>query len=237
MSRDDIMSQIPSLKKRFLTYKSFADADIHQIFPDDQLKNAVILHANNFKSVFLKNMGNGTFEMHPLPAMAQLAPLNGMVVGDYNEDGNLDVAIVGNDYGNEVSDGRYDAMNGLVLLGDGQGNFLAKTIEQSGFYVPGDAKALIKFRGFDNSLLLAASQNRGPLKVFSHKGPEEKFLSLQPTDKSILINLTNGKQRKEEMYLGTSFLSQSSLFIELNDKIRSIVIKDAKGNVRNVNIK
>ena len=41
--------------------------------------------------------------------------------------------LAGNDFGTEVTNGRYDAMNGLVLSGDGKGNFIAQTILQSGF--------------------------------------------------------------------------------------------------------
>jgi hypothetical protein len=235
MSRDDITGQLPSLKKKFLTYKEFALADIHQIFPDDQMKGVLILRANNFKSCFLKNNGNGKFELTPLPAQAQMAPLNGMVVDDFNGDGNLDVAIAGNDYGNEVLNGRYDAMNGLVLLGDGKGNFAAQTILQSGLFIPGDAKALVKLRGPDNNYLLAASQNRGPLKIFSRKNEAEELIPLLSTDKTILITLSNGKRRKEELYFGNSFLSQSGRFFEINNNIKAIEIKDFKGNSRSIN--
>ena len=31
--------------------------------------------------------------------------------------------MIGNDYGNEVFSGRYDAGTGIVLLGDGSGEF------------------------------------------------------------------------------------------------------------------
>jgi len=127
--------------------------------------------------------------LQPLPAMAQMSPLNGMVTGDFNNDGNLDVAICGNDYGNEVSNGRYDAMDGLILLGNGKGNFTAQTILQSGFFVPGDAKALVKLRSTDSTYLLAASQNKGPLKLFQHKKPTQKIIALAPTDKTIFITL------------------------------------------------
>ena len=66
---------------------------------------------------------NGKFTMVPLPVEAQISQLNGMVVDDFDGDGNLDVAISGNDYGTEVATGRYDAFNGLMLKGDGKGNF------------------------------------------------------------------------------------------------------------------
>ena len=54
---------------------------------------------------------------------AQFSMLNGMVLEDFNGDGNLDLLLNGNDFGTEVPLGRYDALNGLVLLGLGDGNF------------------------------------------------------------------------------------------------------------------
>jgi len=44
-----------------------------------------------------------------------------MQVDDYDGDGNLDILMNGNDYGTEVSVGRYDALNGLLLKGNGKG--------------------------------------------------------------------------------------------------------------------
>jgi hypothetical protein len=236
LNRDDIVSQLPPLKKKFLTYKDFANADIHQMFTADEMKGALVLHANNFKSCYIKNNGEGKFELLPLPAMAQLGPLNGMIADDFNSDGNLDVAITGNDYGNEVSDGRYDALNGLVLLGDGAGNFITQTILQSGFFVPGDAKALIKLRGADNNYLVAASQNKGPLKLFNHKSPNQKLIPLQPLDVSVLVIYKNGKKQKREVNYGSSFLSQSGRFLNVDNNVVSVEIKDTKGNMRKINL-
>jgi hypothetical protein len=236
LNRDDIVSQLPPLKKKFLTYKAFANADIHQLFTPDEIKGALVLHANNFKSSYIKNNGNGKFELHPLPPIAQLGPLNGMIADDFNSDGNLDVAITGNDYGNEVSDGRYDALNGLVLLGDGTGNFTAQTILQSGFFVPGDAKALIKLRNADNNYFLAASQNRGPLKLFNSKSQNQKIIPLQPFDVSAILTYRSGKKQKREINYGSSFLSQSSRFLNIDNNIVSVEIKDSKGNIRKISL-
>src|SRR4029077_12949853 len=127
-NRDDIIEQLPPLRKRFPTYKSFGEATFDDLFTKDQMDSVLTKEANNFRSCFLRNNGNGKFELIPLPAMAQLAPLYGMVTGDFNNDNNLDVAICGNDFGTEVTNGRYDAMNGLLLLGDGKGSFTTKSI-------------------------------------------------------------------------------------------------------------
>jgi hypothetical protein len=227
-NRDDIVDQLPYLKKKFLTYKSFAQADFQHLFSKEQITDAYHQQANCFESMYLENKGNGVFAMSPLPPEAQMAPLYGMVAGDFNHDGNLDVAITGNDYGTEVTNGRYDALNGLLLLGNGKGHFSPASLLSSGFYIPGDGKALVKLRSAKGDLMLAASQNRGPLKVFSNR-KKSHLIALKPTDKFIYINYKNGNKRKEEVYHGSSFLSQSGNFIETNDKMEKLEIENTGG--------
>ncbi|HRN57293.1 MAG TPA: VCBS repeat-containing protein, partial [Agriterribacter sp.] len=83
-NRDEIVRQLPGLKNRFPTYKDFGKATVHDLFTKAELQDALVLEANNMKSCFIKNMGNGKFECHPLPAQAQWAPLYGMVADDFN---------------------------------------------------------------------------------------------------------------------------------------------------------
>jgi hypothetical protein len=233
LSRDDIVKQLPGLRKKFPGYAAFGRAGITDLFSKEELQDALVYHANQFASCYLENLGQGRFRLHPLPPMAQLAPLYGMAVDDFNQDGNLDVALCGNDFGTEVANGRYDALNGLLLLGDGKGNFSPQTILQSGLYIPGDAKALVKLRGAGNQYLLAASQNRGPLKIFRNK-PTRKLLPLEAGDRLVLYTLKNGKTRREELYYGSSFLSQSARFITMDSSIQKIEIVNNKGIKRSI---
>jgi len=76
------------------------------------------------------------------------------------------VCINTNDYGTDPSNGRYDALNGLVLKGDGKGGFKPLTMLQSGINIPGSGKALATLKSADGGYLLVAGQNKGPLKVF-----------------------------------------------------------------------
>jgi len=122
------------------------------------------------------------------------------------------------------------------LLGDGTGNFTAQTILQSGFFVPGDAKALIKLRNADNNYFLAASQNRGPLKLFNSKSQNQKIIPLQPFDVSAILSYRSGKKQKREINYGSSFLSQSSRFLNIDNNIVSVEIKDSKGNIRKISL-
>lgn len=229
--RDDILKQMISLKKKFTNYKSYATATMDEILSPEQRQGALRLKANMLKSCYLRNEGNGKFTLIPLPIAAQVSVLNGMQTGDFDGDGNLDVVINGNDYGTDVSIGRYDALNGLMLKGDGKGNFKPLSILQSGIYIPGNGKALVEMRNKNGDLLLAASQNKDSLKVFKLNAPI-KSIQIKPTDAYALIKYKDGKTEKQEFYYGSSFLSQSSRFMRLDNDMTNVVIYDDNGKSR-----
>ena len=232
-TRDDIVKQMIGMRAKFQNYNSFATATMDKVITEEQRKGALRLMANNLQSVYIRNDGNGKFSMTPLPALAQIAVLNGMDVADYDGDGNLDVAITGNDFGVEVSQGRSDALYGLLLKGDGKGNFAPLSILQSGIFIPGNGKALVKLRGKGGKYMLAASQNRGALKVFELK-KDGIEIPVKPYEVSASIKYKNGKTRKEEFYFGASFLSQSSRFLYADNLMSSLTIFDQNGKGRSI---
>ncbi len=114
------------------------------LFPANERKGALQLHANYFSSAFIRNDGKGRFTIIPLPTQAQFSVLDGITVDDYDGDGNLDVLINGNDYGTEPIIGRYDALNGLLMKGDGKGQLYTFIyMLKSGIILPGDGKSLV----------------------------------------------------------------------------------------------
>jgi hypothetical protein len=165
--RDDAVKQMISTRGKFKDYKSYARATMSDLLTKEQLTNAYIAKANNFNSSYIRNEGNGKFSISPLPWIAQQSALNGMVVDDFNGDDNPDVVINTNDYSTNVAIGRYDALNGLVLIGDGKGNFKPQSILESGLFIEGNGKAIVKLRSAFGEYLLAATQNRGRLKLFT----------------------------------------------------------------------
>jgi hypothetical protein len=234
-TRDDMVKQMLMTRAKFQNYKTFATATMDEVLTPEMRKGAIRLKANNMQSVYLQNMGDGKFSMQPLPMQAQLSQLCGMTVDDFDGDGNLDVAISGNDYGTDVTTGRYDAFNGLMLKGDGKGGFKPLSILQSGIYIPGNGKALVKLAGANNKYLLAASQNRGAMKVFELR-KDVKTVKLQPFDMFAIIKYKNGKTAKREFYYGDSFLSQSGRFFNIDPAMASIQITDSQGQSRNIPI-
>jgi hypothetical protein len=164
--RDDAVKQMIGMRAKFQNYRSYATATMDQLLSAEQYKSSLVLRANYFSSSFCRNEGNGKFSLIPLPVEAQFSVIKGMVADDFDGDGNPDIAITGNDWGTEVMTGRYNALNGLILKGDGKGNFSALSIAESGIYIPGNGRGLIPLKSSSGKLLLAASQNRGPLKIF-----------------------------------------------------------------------
>jgi hypothetical protein len=160
---------LPFIKNRFLTYEKFGRTTFDKLFTGEELKTAKKYTANYMLSSFIRNNGNGQFSLEPLPAVAQYSALGAMVAADFDKDGNLDVCINTNDYGTDPSNGRYDALNGLILKGDGKGKFRPLTIMQSGIYIPGNGKGLAPLKSSNGKYLLVAGQNRGRLKVFELK--------------------------------------------------------------------
>jgi len=229
--REDLIKQMIVMRRRFPYYKDFATASIDKLLTPEERQQAMVLEANYLESAYVENKGNGTFAVHALPVQAQLAPVFGMVADDVDRDGNLDVVLVGNDYGGEVLAGRYDALNGLMLRGDGKGHFSAQSMVASGFYVPGNAKGLAQLTDSRGAELLVATQNRGRLCVFRNSKPARQ-VRLRPTDVSAVVRFADGKQQKVELGYGSSFLSQSARMLLLGPQVKTVELTDSKGHKR-----
>ena len=163
--RDDLLKWVFPLRKRFQDYQSYATANWADFFPDVQVQP---IDVHMFTSSWVENLGNGKFRVHPLPVQAQMAPVYGLLADDFNNDNQPDILLTGNSSASNSFDGQYDALNGLLLLGDGEGNFGAQSIQQSGFFVPGEGRTLARLLGANGKPLIIAAQSNGPLRFFQY---------------------------------------------------------------------
>lgn len=227
-TREDMVRQIIATRAKYPNYKSYANASFTEMFKPEDRKDMLVVQANDFHHVLIRNNGNGQFEYLPLPMQAQFSCINGMLAADVNNDGFLDIVINGNDYGTEVSVGRYDGCNGLLLLGDGKGGFKAAPAVESGIFIPGNGKALVQLRNHKGQYLVAASQNRGPLQLYRCNF-SAAVLPLDRQDVTAIFTLKQGGARRQELYDGASFLSQSARIITIASNIASVDVINTQG--------
>ncbi|MEM8966880.1 MAG: VCBS repeat-containing protein [Bacteroidota bacterium] len=232
-SRGTLIDQLSVINRMFPTYNQFATADIHQILDAFDTTNMQMLEATFLQSAYIENKGNGQFAINPLPLEAQVAPLFGLEIRDYNADGNLDILGIGNDYQTEVISGWYDAHQGIYLRGNGQGEFKAVPSGTSGFFVGGDARALGSLPTLTHFFTIATVNDDG-LKIFHSEPPDLPSLTLQSNEVWIEIQYKDGSKSRFERYMGQGYLSQSSSPLLIHENMQSATITDWSGRSRSV---
>lgn len=235
-TRDALISQIVAYKKRFKNYKSFSEADFDEILKKQDRKNDFVLDAKILTTSYLENLGEEGFKIRPLPITCQVSPVYGVLIKDFDADGNLDALLSGNQNSADPLFGNYDASNGIFLKGNGKGDFESVSTLISGLYLNGDQKSITTFY-VDNQSALLAGANKGPLKAYEYQSKgtaANKIISLKTSDAGAYITFTNGEKTKLEFYYGNSYLSQSSRKFEILPVMKEVVFYDYNGVTRKI---
>lgn len=162
---DDIIRQLPAMKKKFLRYDTYAGKSIDEIFTPEQLEKALVLTVNQTQTCAFYNKGKGEFTMTPLPARAQFSPVYSILVMDINNDGKKDLFLGGNFYGVKPEVGRYDASYGVTLLGAGNRRFNYIPPYQSGLFVTGEVRDAADIDTKTGKYVIVA-RNNDALEIF-----------------------------------------------------------------------
>jgi hypothetical protein len=165
-SKDDMVGQLSGLKGKYLNYSDYASAKITDIFSAAELKEALVLKAKNFDTSYMENLGNGKFKLVPLPLQTQFSPIYGILTDDINNDGNEDIIMGGNFFGTRVKFGRYDANKGLVLIGNGKGNFRPASVMESGLNIDGEIRDVTKLMLADKTKVVLFMRNNDGIATY-----------------------------------------------------------------------
>ena len=164
VSRDELNEQIYPMRRKFSSYKAYADATIHDIFSDDDLAKAGKLTVNTLKTRVFMNQG-GKFIPVDLPVEAQFSMVSQILTGDFDHDGLADLLLLGNHTDNRLKLGSFDANYGCLLKGNGKGGFKYVIQPSSGLSVTGDVKSALEIKiNNENYLLIGTSD--GPLQFY-----------------------------------------------------------------------
>jgi hypothetical protein len=149
-TRKELGAVIPSILQRFPKNDLYARATLADILGPDKLAAADAnvrgaarrFAATELRSGVFLSQPDGRYHFTPLPRVAQVAPFQGLVAGDFDGDGHADIYAGQNSYAPNPGVGRFDGGISQLLRGDGHGNFTPAQPAESGLVVPGDAKAL-----------------------------------------------------------------------------------------------
>jgi enediyne biosynthesis protein E4 len=160
-TRDELTEQLPSFKKRFTDYKSYADAKIEKVLTPEELEKARKISVMMLESVYVRN-DNGKLVFSPMPVEMQMSPVMSLAVIDVDGDGIEDVVTGGNISSARARTGKMTGNFGFCFRNDGKGNFSFIPPAISGINVNGDVRKIITL---ENSLIFGL--NDGAVHVFN----------------------------------------------------------------------
>lgn len=218
--RNQLAQVMPDLPRRFPTFRQYAAASLEQIIGTARIEAAEKFALTELRSGVLLS-GAGGFRFQPLPEEAQLAPVFGLVAGDFDGDGRADLYAVQNWFAPNPEMGRFSGGVSLLLRGDGRGGFAPVAAGQSGLLVPGDAKGLavldlntdgwpdflVTRRGLPHLLFLnqgVAGQRSLAVRLVGSAG------ATPIANARIVVTDARGGTRTGDIHLGGGYLSQSA---------------------------
>jgi hypothetical protein len=109
------------------------------------------------KTSYFESGADGKFHEKELPLQAQYAPVFTISKLDYNKDGNEDLLLCGNITRARLRFGNYNANQGVLLRGDGKGNFDYVSQKESGLKLKGDVRSVVQL---DDRLIFGVNQKK-----------------------------------------------------------------------------
>jgi hypothetical protein len=144
---------------------------VAEVFPNKDLDDAVVKNAYTFATSLVKNNGDGSFTLVPLPLETQIAPMYGILAGDFEGKGRTDLMMAGNFDAVKPELGKMSAGYGVYLRGDGKGRFTPVLTRESGFLVPGQARDIQRVRTRNGVIYVVSRNNDRPLIFAKNSAP------------------------------------------------------------------
>lgn len=164
-SRDQLVKQLPYLKKQFLKYSDYRNVSVDDIITPALKAQTTELKIEILQSAVLRNDGT-SFAIVPLPKEAQFSTVETICVDDVDHDGNVDILLGGNLSAVQTELGPYDASMGLFLAGNGKGEFKSLSPLKSGFKVPGETRVISRVKSNDGRVHYLVARNNSSVIGF-----------------------------------------------------------------------
>ena len=220
---DSLSRVLPGVRERFSTYRAFGEASVEDVV-GDPIRRATRLAIDTVESMVFLNEGYPNFLGKALPVEAQFAPVFGISVADADGDGAEDLWLAQNFFQTEPETSRYDAGLGLLLRGNGRGDFRAMSARESGIRVMGQQRGCaVGDFDKDGRIDWCVSQNNGSTALFRNQwarpglrvklsGPDGNPEGIGAT---VWLELAAGVGPSREVRAGGGYASQDSSVLVL----------------------
>lgn len=144
LTRDELIGQLPVMRKRFSNFKTYADVTMDELFDKSSLNTAGHLQVTQTETVLYLSTADGKWVKSSLPAEVQYSPAYAFEPLDFNGDGHLDILFGGNSGSAKIRLGKMDASYGGLLQGDGKGGFAWVSNLKSGLAIRGNIRSILQ---------------------------------------------------------------------------------------------
>jgi enediyne biosynthesis protein E4 len=237
-----MLRAFPWFRARFPTFESYANAGIEEVLSGAAAHVRSIV---TLSSMLFLNRGDH-FETRTLPLEAQLAPVFGLAVADFDGNGTEDVFMAQNFFAQDSMVSRYDAGRGALLMGRGNGDFDTMGSQLSGIAVYGEGRgAAVCDYDADGRMDLAVGQNASQTRLFHNQrarvGLRVTLMGSSGNPAAIGASLravtkSGSLRRVQELRTGGGWLSQDSLTKVLapREEIQAVHVRWPDGTTNTV---
>ncbi|MFN3998350.1 VCBS repeat-containing protein [Algoriphagus sp.] len=157
-----LIRQIPSLRKQLLTYESYQNKSLEELFPQAVWANSLTLQADILETSLWINDGQGKFLSVNLPIEIQSAPVYSIT--SIGQDSKIPYLIFGGNQSRIKPElGSQMGSYGWVLKPDGKNQWKTLLPLESGLFVPGETRDMIQIKLENKPNLVVLRNNDTPL--------------------------------------------------------------------------
>ncbi|MGA9638894.1 VCBS repeat-containing protein, partial [Flavobacterium sp.] len=150
--------QMPHLKNKITSYNNFASTDLKGIV-GGAIDSALHYEVTEFRSGIFINDGTSSFIFKPFGNEAQKSPINSILFGDFDGDGEKDLLMAGNNYQSEIETTRADAGIGFFMKNTGKGVFSFIPNLSTGFFADKDIRNMVEIKNNNTNYILVINNN------------------------------------------------------------------------------
>jgi hypothetical protein len=157
-----LLRQIPALRKQLLTYESYQNKSLEELFPEAVWANSLTLWASNLETSLWINDGKGNFLLTGLPREIQSAPVYS-ITSISRKSGDPLLVFGGNQSRVKPEMGSQMGSYGWVLQSNGKNQWKTLLPEESGLFVSGEIRDFLQINLKNTPNLVVLRNNDTPL--------------------------------------------------------------------------